>query len=530
MTRKSRERDAPGVTTRRLGPFPHVNGPVFLASAGGITVFVALGLIYSARMGSVAAGVHAWIAGNLGWFYTLSVALFPLVALYLALSRFGSIRLGQSDERPHYGLVTWFALLFSAGMGIGLLFWGVAEPLSHYLNPPIGQGATVGAGQAAMRLTYFHWGLHAWAIYVVCALGLAVFAFRYGLPLALRSALYPLIGERIYGPIGHTVDTLAVLGTLFGVATSLGLGVLQANAGLDYLFAIGHDRRVQVGLIALITAAATSSVLLGMDRGVARLSQLNLAAAGLLLLAVLTLGPTVFLLDAAVQGMGVYLTHLVQMSFWTQAAGDGAWQADWTLFYWGWWISWSPFVGAFIARVSRGRTIREFVAGVLLVPTAAVLVWMTVFGGTAIYLQHTGGAALAPFVEGGEVSRAFFQLLDALPGAVVTAAVATVVVVLFFVTSSDSGSLVIDTLTAGGRTDSPRMQRVFWAVLQGVVAATLLLGGGLSGLQTAAITTGLPMAAILVVLCIGLAKALARDHGVAATGEAAGPQSPASGG
>ena len=522
MTDRVRDGMAAHVPTRRLGPFPHVNFPVFLTAAGGTAVFVALGLAYSGRMAALAGGLHDWIASNLGWFYTLSVALFPVVCLYLAISRFGAVRLGRPEERPHYGLATWFALLFSAGMGIGLLFWGVAEPLSHYLNPPTGAGATLDAGRAAMRLTYFHWGLHAWAIYVICALGLGLFAFRYGLPLALRSALYPLIGTRIYGPIGHAVDVLAVLGTIFGVATSLGLGVLQAGAGLDYLFGTGSSRPLQVGLIALVTLAATTSVLLGMDRGVARLSQFNLAAAGALLLAVLVLGPSVFLLDAAVQGIGVYLTHLPEMSFWTQAAGDGGWQADWTLFYWGWWISWSPFVGAFIARVSRGRTIRQFVAGVLLVPTGVVLIWMTVFGGTAISLQHTGTAELAPYVESGAVSQAFFQLLDVLPGATVTAAVATVVVVLFFVTSADSGSLVIDTLTAGGRTDSPRSQRVFWAVLQGVVAATLLLGGGLEALQTAAITTGLPMALILVVLCVGVVLALHREAPAAGALEARG--------
>jgi choline/glycine/proline betaine transport protein len=499
------------VATRRLWLFPHVAVPVFLGAAVLILTFVALGLVHHAAMADTARAIHLWIADNLGWFYTGAVAVFPVFAIALAISRYGDVRLGDPEERPRYSRLTWFAMLFSAGMGIGLLFWSVAEPLSHYVDPPFGEGGTKEAGHLALRLTFFHWGLHAWAIYVVTALGLAFFTFRHKLPLSLRSVFYPLVGDRIFGPFGHVIDVFAVLGTMFGVATSLGLGVLQVNAGLDYLLGIGHSRTTQLLLIAGITAAATASVVSGLDRGIARLSRANVFAALVMLGAVLLLGPTSFLLDAFLEGMGEYLHTLIQLSLWTQAAEDGAWQADWTLFYWGWWISWSPFVGTFIARVSRGRTIREFVVGVLLVPSIAVILWMTVFGATAIYLQHTGVASLSGFVDG-EISRAFFALLDALPWAGVTATLATVIVMLFFVTSSDSGSLVIDMLTAGGHTDPPKVQRVFWAVTEGVVAATLLLGGGLQALQTAAITTGLPIAAILLLLCYTLYRGLATER------------------
>ena len=513
------------VPTRRLWVFPHVAAPVFVASAVLIFAFVGLGIGYHAAMAGIARQIHLWIADNLGWFYTGAVAVFPVFAVALAVSRYGDVRLGDPQERPKYRRVTWFAMLFSAGMGIGLLFWSVAEPLSHYLAPPYGEGGTREAGHLALRLTFFHWGLHAWAIYVVTALGLAFFAFRHKLPLSLRSVFYPLVGDRIYGPFGHVVDVFAVIGTMFGVATSLGLGVMQVNSGLDYLFDIGQSRTAQLLLIAGITAAATASVVSGLDKGIATLSRVNVFAALVMLAAVLGLGPTSFLLDAFLEGTGEYLHKLIELSLWTQATEDGSWQADWTLFYWGWWISWSPFVGTFIARVSRGRTIREFVIGVLLVPTIAVMLWMTVFGASAIYLQHTGAADLAGYVDG-EVSQAFFALLDALPGATATAALATVIVMLFFVTSSDSGSLVIDMLTAGGHTDPPRVQRVFWAITEGVVAATLLLGGGLQALQTAAITTGLPIAAILLLLCYTLYRGLATER-IPANAEAEGPESSA---
>jgi choline/glycine/proline betaine transport protein len=513
------------VPTRRLWVFPHVAPTVFLGAAVLILGTVALGLAQQHRMLAAASGIHAWIAANLGWFYTGAVAVFPAVCIALALSRFGRMRLGDPEERPRYGRLTWFAMLFSAGMGIGLLFWSVAEPISHYVAPPWGEPATEDAGRIALRLTFFHWGLHAWAIYVVTAMGLAFFTFRHKLPLSLRSIFYPLVGDRIYGVFGDVVDVFAVLGTMFGVATSLGLGVLQVNAGLDYLLGIGQSRLAQVLLIAGITAAATASVVSGLDKGIALLSRLNVLAAMILLATVLALGPTAFLLDAFLEATGEYLQNIVQLSLWTQATGDGQWQADWTLFYWGWWISWSPFVGTFIARVSRGRTIREFVLGVLLVPTAAVLLWMTVFGATAIYMQHTGQADLAPFVDGGTVSQAFFALLDVLPAAEVTAALATLIIVLFFVTSSDSGSLVIDMLTAGGHTDPPKVQRVFWAVTEGVVAATLLLGGGLQALQTAAITSGLPIAVILLLMCYTLYRGLATDR-IPSAGAAKEPVSP----
>lgn len=503
-----------------------VNPPVFFVSAGLILAFALYGALLPQQAGLVFGQIQAVVVRDFGWLYVASVAGFLLFVLYLMLSRHGDIKLGPDDSEPDYSYISWFAMLFSAGMGIGLVFFGVAEPIQHYASPPVGAGGTADAARQAMTLTFFHWGLHAWAIYIVVGLSLAYFSFRRGLPLTIRSALYPLIGQRIYGPIGHAIDIFAVLGTMFGVATSLGLGVLQVNAGFSYLFGLPVNTTVQLVLIASITLLATLSVFLGLDRGVKRLSELNIILAILLLGFVLVAGSTVFLLQAFVQNVGTYLGSVVSRTFRMYAYEPNPWLADWTLFYWGWWVAWSPFVGMFIARISRGRTIREFVGGVLLVPVLFTFLWMTVFGNTAIDLDMTGAAPIAQTVAN-NLPVALFETLAALPFATITSLIATLLVITFFITSADSGALVIDMITSGGAENPPVWQRIFWAICAGVIAAVLLVAGGLEALQAAVITSALPFTVIMVFICYGLFRALqAERRGVLADLSMAEPVSP----
>ncbi|TFI57048.1 BCCT family transporter [Sphingomonas parva] len=484
-----------------------VNPPVFFVSAGLILAFVLIGALFAGQAGRLFAAVQATIIVDFGWFYVVAVAGFLLFVLFLMMSRYGDVKLGPDESEPDYSYLSWFAMLFSAGMGIGLLFFGVAEPIQHYALPPVGQGRTIDSARQAMVLTFFHWGLHAWAIYIVVGLALAYFAFRRGLPLTIRSSLYPLIGKRIHGPIGHAIDIFAVIGTMFGVATSLGFGVLQVNAGFAHLFGLPTGTLVQVVLIAVITGMATLSAVAGLDKGIRRLSELNIILAVALLAFVLLAGSTVFLLQAYVQNVGAYLGSLVQRTFRMYAYEPNAWFGDWTLFYWGWWISWSPFVGMFIARISRGRTIREFVVGVLLVPSLFTFLWMTVFGNTAIQMDMSGVADIAT-TAANNMPVALFETLDHLPLSIIASTLATLLVITFFVTSADSGALVIDTITSGDAPNPPVWQRVFWAVSAGVVAAVLLLAGGLEALQTAAIASALPFTLIMVFICYGLLRAL----------------------
>lgn len=485
-----------------------INPPVFIASGLLTLVLVTFTIIAPQTAEALFGAVQGWVVETAGWFYVLAVAGFLVFVVLLAVSGFGRIKLGPDHSEPDYSYASWFAMLFSAGMGIGLMFFGVAEPIMHYTSPPVGEAATAEAARQAMRITFFHWGIHAWAIYAVVALSLAYFAFRHGLPLAIRSAFYPLIGERIHGPVGHAVDVFAVLGTIFGVATSLGFGVIQVNSGLNYLFGVPTGIGVQIALIAAITAVATLSVALGLDAGIRRISELNMILAVSLLLFVLVAGPTVFLLQTLVQNTGMYLSRLFEMTFNLYAYEPTGWIGGWTLFYWGWWIAWSPFVGMFIARVSRGRTIREFVVGVLLVPVGFTFVWMTFFGDTAIHMVMMQGIAELAEAVAADTSVALFRFFEHLPLSTWASLVATLLVVTFFVTSSDSGSLVVDMLTSGGDESAPTWQRIFWAVLEGVVAAALLLAGGLGALQTATITSALPFAVIMVLMCWGLLRAL----------------------
>jgi len=395
----------------------------------------------------------------------------------------------------------------------------------HYLSPPFAvAGETQRAAEVAMRTTFFHWGLHAWAIYVIVGLALAYFAYRHKLPLAIRSAFYPLLGDRIYGWPGHLIDIAAVFGTLFGVATSLGLGVQQVNAGLAYLLGVPQGLGVQIGLIIVITGIATASVLTGLNKGVKLLSSLNIWLALLLLTAVLVLGPTVYIFNTFVETTGRYLQNLVVMSFWTDTVGQSGWAGSWTIFYWGWWMAWAPFVGMFIARISRGRTVREFTLGVLFVPTLVTFLWLSVMGGTAMFHELVGSGGIAAAVES-DLTTALYVMLDRLPLSGLTATLATLVVITFFVTSSDSGSLVIDMLTSGGELDPPRVQRVFWAVAEGFVAVALLVSGGLGALQTASIATGLLFSVVMLLMIVSLLKAF-RDEPINPTVRDREPKAP----
>ncbi|WP_417544982.1 BCCT family transporter [Marinobacter sp.] len=486
---------------------------VFFTSAGVAALFVALAIPFDQAVANVFGVLTGWVAENLGWFYILSVTSLLLFLLGLAVSRYGSIRLGADDSRPDYSNLTWFTMLFAAGIGTILMFWGVAEPISHFSNPPF-DGVQAGSEQAAsdaMTIALYHFGLHTWTIFAMPGLAIAYFAYRHNLPMRISSLFYPILGDRIYGPLGWTVDVIAVLGTLFGVATSLGLGTLQLNSGLSYLFGTPSTGWVQVLLITVITGIAATSVALGLDKGVRRLSQINIVLALLLILFVLVVGPTVFIAEGMVQSVGDYFDALPWLAFWTQTYTESDWQRQWTLFYWAWTITWAPYVGIFIARISRGRTIREFVAGVLFAPTVFTLVWFGVFGLSAINVEMNGQVALFEQVQQ-DPSVAIFAFLEAFPLAEVGSLLSIIIIVIFFTTSSDSASLVIDMLTR--RDDQPSLvrQRIFWAVAQGVIAATLLLAGGLDALQNVITSLGLPFCVLLVFMAVSLFRALRADH------------------
>ena len=485
-----------------------INPPVFFGSAGVTLIFVIFTLFSPERAADIFGSIQGWITETVGWFYILSVATFLLFVVFLGLSKFGNIKLGPDHSEPDYTYISWFAMLFSAGMGIGLMFFGVAEPVMHYMSPPVGEPATIEAARESMKITFFHWGVHAWAIYAVVAISLAYFSYRHDLPLTIRSAFYPLIGDRIHGPIGHAIDIFAVFGTMFGVATSLGLGVMQVNAGLEYLFGVPNNVFMQMILIAVITAMATISVVLGLDGGIRRLSELNMILAITIVGFVLIAGPTVFLMQAFTQNVGTYVADIISLTFNLYAYEPTGWIGGWTLFYWGWWIAWSPFVGMFIARVSKGRTIREFVIGVLMVPVGFTFMWMTFFGNTALHMILVQGITELGEAVAADTTVALFQFFEHLPFSGIASLIATILVVTFFVTSSDSGSLVIDMLTSGGEEDAPVWQRIFWACTEGAVAAVLLLAGGLGALQTATIASALPFTVIMLLMCWGLIRAL----------------------
>lgn len=506
----------------RVGPFGlDIHNPVFVISGLTIVVFVGITLALPTLAGGLLRWLLATITTNFDWFFLTTGNVFVLVTVGILLSPLGRVRIGGPEAKPDYSYLGWFSMLFAAGMGIGLMFYGVAEPLGHFTAAvaqdagtpeswaPLGgaPGNVEEAWRLAMAATIFHWGLHPWAIYAIVALSLALFSYNKGLPLSMRSIFYPILGERVWGWPGHIIDTLAVFATLFGLATSLGLGAEQANAGLEYLIGFPEGNASKVLLVIGITAIALGSVVAGMDKGVKRLSEINMILALLLFLFILAVGPTLLILSGFVTNLIAYLEYLPALAN-PFDRSDTNFSEGWTTFYWAWWISWSPFVGMFIARVSRGRTVRQFLIAVLLVPSLVSLLWMTTFGGTAINQVVSLGYEAA---MNAPLELQLFRTLEILPLAGITSFLGIVLVIVFFVTSSDSGSLVIDTITAGGKLDAPMAQRVFWAVFEGLVAIALLLGGGLAALQAAAVSTGLPFAIVLLLGCWGLLKGLMKE-------------------
>ncbi|MDO5529269.1 MAG: BCCT family transporter [Paracoccus sp. (in: a-proteobacteria)] len=503
-----------------------IHNPVFAISATVIVLFTAITMMFPDEAEPIFTGMRDWLTGNLDWFFIISGNIFVLLCIGLIISPLGRVRLGGPEAVPDYSLPGWFAMLFAAGMGIGLMFYGVGEPMEHYAaalggaEGPAGArtdwaplGGAAGDEGAARRLgmaaTIYHWGLHPWAIYAVVALSLALFSYNKGLPLTVRSIFYPLLGERIWGWPGHIIDILAVFATIFGLATSLGFGAEQATAGLEFLFGLPATDTTRIVLIVTITLIATGSVVMGMDKGVKRLSEINMILALLLLLFVIITGPTIAILSGFFTNLGAYAQNLIPLSM-PFGRDDDNFRQGWTAFYWAWWISWSPFVGMFIARISRGRTVRQFLIAVLLVPSVISVMWMTALGGTAISLTQGGFGGIVDAA----LELKLFQMLSQLPLTAIASFLGIVLVLLFFITSSDSGSLVIDTIAAGGKINAPTPQRVFWCSFEGLVAIALLLGGGLGALQAMAVSTGLPFTIVLLgavwALIVGL-RAEARE-------------------
>ena len=485
-----------------------LNKRVFVSAS---SIIIAL-LLYTVALPNQAQALFTFIQSSIvdngSWFYVLTVAFIFFFVIFLGFSRYGSIRLGPDHSTPDYPLVTWLSMLFAAGMGIGLMFFGVAEPLMHYVSPPTAETGTIAAVQEAMKMTFFHWGLHAWAIYAIVALVLAYFSYRHNLPLTLRSALYPLIGDKIYKWPGDLVDTFAVVSTVFGIATSLGLGASQVNAGFSYLFEIDVSTTNQIIIMSAITSLAVISVATGLDRGIRILSEANMILAVALLALIFVLGPSVFLLKAYLQNIGAYLSDLVHNTFNLFAYKKTNWIGGWTIFYWGWWLAWAPFVGLFIARISRGRTIREFILGVMLIPTVFTLLWMTIFGNSAIDLVHNQGIVSLGEMVSQDSSVALFVFLENFPLTSMLSFISVLMIVIFFVTSCDSGAMVVDMICSNGSNETPLWQRVYWAVGIGIVAAILLVAGGLNALQTMTIASALPFAIVLLLAIVGLIKAL----------------------
>lgn len=486
-----------------------IHNPVFMVSAVLVIALLAGTLMFLDEAAVVFADIRAWVTTTFDWFFMISANLFVLFCLFVAYSRLGKVRLGGPDAKANFSYPAWLAMLFAAGVGIGLMFFGVLEPVTHTVTPPLGMDpADIEQARAiGLSAAIFHWGLHAWAIYAVVGVSLAFFCFNRGMPLTLRSAFYPLIGKAVWGPIGHAIDIVAVLSTLFGLAVSLGFGAEQIAGGLNYLFGIEPSKLTKVLLILGIIGIALVSVVAGLEKGVKRLSELNMGMAGLLLLFVLFMGPTLTILQTTGVAIVDYLYYLPQLSNWVGREDTGFYHG-WTTFYWAWWVAWSPFVGMFIARVSYGRTVREFISWVIIIPTLIGLLWMSVFGGTALdQMISDGYMGVAESVP----ELALFKMLEGLPFTGIVSTVSVFLIAIFFVTSADSGSLVMDTITAGGKMDAPVQQRVFWCVLAGLVAVALMLGGGMASLQSLTISVGLPFCFVLLVMCFGLLKGLREE-------------------
>ncbi len=515
-----------------------IHNPVFFVGASLIVLFVLATVQFPEQANEMLAGMRAWCLSTFDSFTMISVNLILLFCLLLAVLPVAKVRLGGADAQPELSRLSWFAMLFAAGMGIGLMFWGVAEPMTYFAGnsgtPFAVQPLTPQAADLAMAATIFHWGFHAWAIYAVIALALAFFSFNCRLPLTLRSAFYPLLGERCWGWPGHVIDTFAVLATIFGLATSLGLGAAQVNAGLGMLFGVEDALNTKLSVIIFVTFIAVLSVVRGLDGGVKVLSNINMVLAALLLLFIAVAGGHINAFTAVLDSAGNYLQQIVPLSNWMGRDDDLQWMQNWTVFYWAWWVSWSPFVGMFIARVSKGRTVREFIIAVLLVPTLVTMIWMSVFGMNGLFQAQNGIGGLANGMS--SMSLATFQMLESLPFSGVTTVVGVLLVLVFFITSADSGSLVIDGITAGGKQNAPVPQRIFWAAMGGLLAGALLYGGGpeaLAALQAGTVAAGIPFTLVLLLVCVGLFKGLrANVRESAKTSRASGmePESLAPGG
>ncbi|ANG64013.1 choline transporter [Marinobacterium aestuarii] len=501
---------------------PAAGHPVMVVGAAVLVLaFVLFTVMNAEYAAALFNGAKSFIASDLAWYYIGVVSFCLFLSVWLIFSRYGDIRLGKDSDRPEFSNFSWFSMLFGAGIGIGILFWSIAEPIYHLQGTPFiteAQQGTVAGAQVAMRVSIFHWGLHGWGLFAVTGLALAYFAYRKGLPLSIRSSLYPIFGEKIYGPIGHAADLLAVFGTVFGIATSLGLGAQQMNAGLAQLLDIEVSISNQVILIAVISVIATASVLSGINKGIRILSEWNMHLTVLILGCFLVFGPSAYLLGAFVTNMGDYLVHAVELGFWVDPDPKGQWQGWWTIFYWGWWIAWAPFCGIFIARISKGRTLREFVLGVLVAPPVLAGFWITVFGNTAMYIELFGDGGLVAAVNE-DVTSSLFKTMELMHmGSLVTllmTIICVVMLVTYFVTSADSATLVVCTLVCMGNDNPPARYRVFWGLAIGAVAAVLLFAGGLQALQTASIVAALPFSVVLLLAIYGLLKSLREEKAAA---------------
>jgi len=475
-------------------------------------MFILWGVFFNESLSKLGSSLLKSILDSFGWFYLVAAGLFLLFTIFLMISRYGNIRLGNDQDQPEYSTLSWIAMLYSAGMGVGLVFWGVAEPLSHYIHPPMGTGKTVQAAEMAMQYTFFHWGLHPWAIYTVVGLSLAYFQFRKGMPALISSAFYPLLGNKLYGPIGKTVDVLAVFATVFGVATSLGLGTMQIAGGLKHVLGVSSSTTVQVLIIAMLNALYITSATTGLNRGIKILSNLNILLAFALMVLLMAVGPTAHIFQIFTTSLGSYLNDIVSMSMRLKPFEEDTWISGWTLFYWAWWIAWAPFVGTFIARISRGRTIREFVMGVLVVPTLGTFLWFSAFGGSSLYLVHQlGHASLADHAVK-DVTTALFEFFQYFPLSPLMIVLSLVLIITFFVTSADSATFVLGMLTSGGSLHPRTGIKMAWGMIQSGTAVVLLLSNSLSALQTVSIVAALPFCLVMVLMCYSFLKGLQQER------------------
>ncbi|MCM3717318.1 glycine betaine uptake BCCT transporter [Fictibacillus phosphorivorans] len=486
---------------------------VFIVSLLISVVFIVIGFLFPEELQAKATTIQNFLQEKFGWFYLLSATSFLIFVLYLAFSKFGKIKLGEPDDKPEYSMVTWFAMLFSAGMGIGLVFWGVAEPISHFYTPPSGEGGNAASAQAALRYSFFHWGLHPWGIYTLIGLSLAYFKFRKGAPGLISAIFTPLIGDKVNGPIGKTIDIVAVFATIFGVATSLGLGAVQISGGLSYVTNIANNFTTQLIIIAVVTVLFTVSAQTGLDKGIKYLSNLNIILAIILMLFLLFASSTNFIMDVFVQSLGNYLQFLPSMSLKLSpfVPSEAGWIQGWTVFYWAWWIAWAPFVGTFIARVSKGRTIREFVLGVLLVPTLFGALWFSIFGGAALHLEIFDNIGLNKIIADKGTETALFAMLEHLPFGFIMSLLAIFLISTFFITSADSATFVLGMQTRHGRLEPSSKIKFVWGMVIAAAAAILLYSGGLEALQTASIIAAFPFAFVLIFMMISLQKALSEE-------------------